>query len=76
MLWLSISRRDIAYAVKDLSKYCHDPTEKDVIKGNHLLRYLAGTRDEQVFIKPNKQDFFDLECYSDADLGNCRTSKR
>ena len=75
-LWLQTNRRDIAYAVKDLSKYCHDPTVEDVKKANHLLRYLAGTRNEKVHLKPNKTDYFQLQAYSDADLGNCRKSKR
>ena len=76
LLWLSSCRRDIAYAIKDLSEYTHDPTEEDVKKGNHLLRYLADTRSEQVFLKQDKHDYFDLETCSDDDSGNCRTSKR
>ena len=75
LLWLSINRRDIAYAAKDLSKYRHDPTNEDVQKGICPLRYLAGTRNEKVFLKPNKLDYFGLEAYSGAHLGNCRTSK-
>ena len=39
-LWLSSVRRDTAYSVKELSKFVHDPTEDDVKKGYHLLRYI------------------------------------
>ena len=75
-LWLSSVRRDIAYSVKELSKYVHDPTDEDVARGNHLLRYLAGTRDEKVHLRPNKKDIFVLEAYTDADLAGCRTSRK
>ena len=37
---------------------------------------VAGTKNEKVYLKPNKTDYFQLQAYSDADLGNCRTSKR
>ena len=75
-LWLSSVRRDIAFAVKELSKYVHDPTEDDVKRGEHLLRYLAGTRDECVQLRPKEDDMFTIEAFTDADLGNCRTSRR
>merc|ERR1711915_262850 len=75
-LWLSSVRRDIAYAVKELSKYVHNPTEDDVKRGHHLLRYLVGTQDEKVHLRPNKQDIFTLEAFTDADLGNCRTTRK
>ena len=45
-LWLSSVRRDIAYAVKELSKFVHAPTQEDRTRGQHLLRYLVGTKDE------------------------------
>ena len=48
-LWLPNVRRDIAYAVKELSKFVHAPTEYDWNQGIHLLRYLKGTKYECIF---------------------------
>ena len=76
LLWLSGIRRDISYAVKELSKYVHDPTSDDVKRANHVLRYLNGTKDEKVYLRPNKQGIFTLEAYTDADLGSCRTTRK
>ena len=59
-----------------MSKYVHNPTDDDVKRGEHLLRYLAGTRDEKVHLRPNVQEMFTIEAFTDADLGNCRTTRR
>ena len=76
LLWLSSVRRDIAYPVKELSKYVHNPTEQDVKRGSHLLRYLLGSLEEKVYLKPEQQEKFTLTAYTDADLGSCRTTRR
>ena len=48
-LWLSNVRRDIAYAVKELSKFVHAPTVDDMKRGSDLLRYLKATQNETIF---------------------------
>ena len=75
-LWLSSVRRDIAYSVKELSKFVHDPTEDDLNRGYHLLRYLVGTKNECIFLKPRKDKIFTIESFTDADLAGCRTSRK
>ena len=50
-LWLSNVRRDIAYAVKELSKFAHAPTEDDMKRGHDLLRYLKATQNETIFFE-------------------------
>ena len=40
------------------------------------MRYLAGTKDEKVYLRPNKKGTFTLEGFTDADLGNCRTTRK
>ena len=75
-LWLSNVRRDIAYAVKELSKFVHAPTEDDWARGTKLLRYLKATQKETIFLRPKKIGHFFIEAHSDADLGGCRTSRK
>ena len=77
VLWVSSVRRDVAFPVKELSKHAHDPTTQDMQNAMHLLKYLKGTMDECVYIKPvelNKK--FELTVFTDADLGGCRTSRK
>ena len=76
-LWLSSVRRDIAFAVKELSKFVHAPTSDDMNHAMWLLKYLAGTRDECIFLKPDKlKGKLEITAYTDADLGGCRSSRK
>ena len=75
-LWLSNVRRDIAYAVKELSKFVHAPTLGDMKRGKDLLRYLKTTQKDSIFLKPFKTSNFTVEAHSGADLGGCRTSRK
>ena len=75
-LWLSSVRRDIAYAVKELSKFVHAPTMDDLNRGIHLLRYLLGTLDECIHLQPEKNNKYILTAYTDADLGGCVSSRK
>ena len=75
-LWLSSVRRDIAYAVKELSKFVHAPTQEDRARGQHLLRYLVGTKDEMIHLCPTKTNTFTVVAYTDADLAGCTASRK
>ena len=75
-LWLSSVRRDISFATKELSKFVHAPTEEEVKRGAHLLKYLAGTKHETVHLCPDKEDEFSMVCYTDADLAGCTISRK
>jgi hypothetical protein len=52
LLWLAPVRPDIAYAVKELSRGLSKPTFEHFAKAKHLLRYLRGTCDYCVELKP------------------------
>ena len=42
-----------------------------------LLKYLAGTRNECIYLKPeNLKGTLGITSYTDADLGGCRTSRK
>ena len=76
-LWVSSIRRDVAFPVKELSKHAHDPTKQDMLNAIHLLKYLKGTIDECVYIKPiGNNGKFEITVFTDADLGGCRTSRK
>ena len=75
-LWLSNVRRDIAYAVKELSKFVHAPTMEDWDKGIHLLKYLAGTMTDCIHLHPTENHKIILTAHTDADLGGCVSSRK
>ena len=75
LLWLSVMRRDIQFAVKELSKNVHAPTGVHNRRLKRVLRYLAGTRDLETGIFPTEGDLV-VTSMTDADLGGCQDTKR
>ena len=75
-LWPSSVRGDTSFSVKELSKFVHAPTNEDIRRGHHLLRYLAGTRSEAIYLRPQKDNIFTVETFTDADLAGCRASRK
>ena len=61
------SRPDIAFAVSQCARYTHNPTELHGMYLKHIGKYLKGTRDKGIILKPSKSSKLDIECYIDAD---------
>ena len=78
LLWLANVRRDLSYAVKELSRAVQAPTTLDAQAGRRVLRYLAGTRQLEVRIEPSRSGSggLQLEAFSDSDWGGCATTRR
>lgn len=72
--YLTITRPDIAYAVQQVCLFMHDPREPHFHLLKRILRYLQGTRDQGLFIRPSRS--VKLTAYSDADWGGCPDSRR
>jgi Reverse transcriptase (RNA-dependent DNA polymerase) len=68
LLYLSTnSRPDIAYAVNQVARFTHDPKESHSRAVKKIVRYLKGTRDKGLIMRP--QPHICLDCYVDADFG-------
>ena len=66
------TRPDIAHAVHACARYSHNPKQTHATAIKHILRYLKGTADKGMVIKPNSIDA--LDCYVDSDFaGNYNT---
>lgn len=63
--YLSFTRPDIAYAVKKLSQFMHKPTEDHWQAAKRILRYLAGTPTNGIWIRKDSSPT--LYAYSDAE---------
>jgi hypothetical protein len=62
----SNSRPDIAYAVSSAARFTHNPrrSHEDALK--RIGRYLKGTINEGLVLRPTET--FDIDCYVDADF--------
>jgi hypothetical protein len=66
LLYLEKSTRpDIAYAVHQCARFAADPKVEHAQAVRWIARYLKGTKDKGIILKPLEQSF---ECYVDADF--------
>ena len=74
LLYLTLTRPDISYAVQHLSQILRSLAEPHYQAVVHVLRYLKGTVNKGLFY-PADCDLC-LHAYCDADWGSCRFSAR
>ena len=67
LLYLSITRPDISYAVQHLSQFVSSPRQPHMNAALHLARYLKGTINVGLFYPSNNT--LDLYAYTNADWG-------
>jgi hypothetical protein len=64
--FLEKSRRpELAYSVHMAARFSNGPKASHSAAVRHIVRYLVGTRDQGLILKPNKHSF---TCYCDADF--------
>ena len=71
----------MAYAVKELSRDVTAPTQESLAKMKHVLRYLAGSKQAVLRLRPNVQladwrAVVDIECLVDSDWAGCAKTRR
>ncbi|PNX90529.1 putative copia-type protein, partial [Trifolium pratense] len=70
LIYLTISRPDITYAVNRLSQFMAKPKTVHLQAVHHLLQYLKATADQGLLFPANSSDR--LTAYVDADWGSCQ----
>jgi hypothetical protein len=60
------SRPDICYAVSQCSRFIHNTKRSHEIALERIGRYLKGTMDEGLILRPTGR--FDIECFVDSDF--------
>ena len=73
--------RCLTYAAKELSRGVSSFTFERLIKAKHLLRYLHGTRDFCIELKPKlylreKNISLSVTCRADSDWAGCASTRR
>jgi len=74
LLYVTLTRPDISYAVQHLSEFLQQPNDLHYQAAMHVLRYLKGTPNKGLFSP--KTNNFQITAYSDVDWGTCRMSSR
>jgi hypothetical protein len=60
------SRPDIAYAVHQCARFTHDPKQSHAEAVKRIIRYLQGTKDKGIVLRPDGSK--GVDCYVDADF--------
>ena len=77
--WLTGTRPDIQYSVKELAREVSNLQKSSIIKLKHLLKYLRGTLDYSlVFTQSAIQEsaYSELHVYADANWAGCSRTRR
>ena len=75
LLYLAGSTRpDIAYAVHQCAIFSHQPQASHEVGIKHIIRYLKGTRDKGLIMKPHKDDL-KLDLFAGADFAGLFASE-
>jgi hypothetical protein len=83
-MWLTTIRPDIAYATKECARGMATPTAEHLANLKHLQRYLAGTKDHCLMLKPTHTlpSFtttklpLEIHVYCDSDWAGCKRTRR
>ena len=59
------TRGELGYAVHQCARFCENPTVSHTEAVHHIVRFLTGTRNEGIILRPKEQSF---ECFADADF--------
>ncbi|XP_063940583.1 uncharacterized mitochondrial protein AtMg00810-like [Daucus carota subsp. sativus] len=73
--YLTITRPDIAYAVNSISQFMSHPRTSHLLAAKRILRYIKGTLNQGLFIRPQCQPLH-ISAYSDADWAGCPETRR
>ncbi|KAL5767159.1 hypothetical protein ACOSQ2_013942 [Xanthoceras sorbifolium] len=74
LIYLTVSRPDITYAVHVLSRFMHQPRKFHMEAALRVVRYLKGAPGKGLFFSSNSD--FKLRAYCDSDWAGCPLTRR
>ena len=76
VMYMSTDRPDIQYATNELAMCMASPTERAMEGAKHVVRYLLGTRDLQLFFPRDMKDADDVYVMTDSDWAKDNVSRK
>lgn len=74
LVYLTVTRPDITYAVNNLSQHMAKPTEEDTQKVHKVLRYIKGSPGRGLFFSGSSTSC--IEAFSDSDWASCSSTRK
>ena len=74
LIYLTITRPDIAFTVHVLSQFMHSPTSAHFQAAKRVLRYLSGSKDQGILLASSSAA--ELQAYCDSDWAGCPNTRR
>ncbi|KAL9455248.1 hypothetical protein AB3S75_010624 [Citrus x aurantiifolia] len=74
LIYLTVTRPDIVFAVHVLSRFMHEPRTTHMDAAIRVLRYLKGSLGKGILLSSTSD--LHIRGYCDADLGSCPTTRR
>lgn len=71
LIYLTITRPDISYAVSLVSRFMHAPTVNHMKAVHRILQYLKGSPGKGLWMKQNGHTL--ISAYTDANWAGCQT---
>ncbi|CAH9089473.1 unnamed protein product [Cuscuta europaea] len=74
LLYLTVTRPDIAYSVQTLSQFLSSPTNIHMAAAHRVLRYLKSSPGKGLIYSSNSS--FNIQAYTDSDWGSCVDTRK
>ncbi|CAL8992943.1 unnamed protein product [Prunus brigantina] len=74
LIYLTVTRPDIAFSVHILSRFMHQPHQPHLDAALRVLRYLKSSPGQGIFFAAHND--LKLKAFSDSDWGSCPTTRR
>ncbi|XP_074276256.1 uncharacterized protein LOC141600007 [Silene latifolia] len=74
LVYLSVTRPDLSYAVHILSRFLHQPREEHMSAALRVVKYLKGSPGQGILLRADSN--LNLTGWCDSDYGGCPTSRR
>jgi hypothetical protein len=74
LIYLTVTRPDIVYAVQTLSQFMHEPRKPHWDAALRVLRYIKGTPGQGILFSTSND--LSLKAFCDSDWGGCHATRR